>query len=84
MTKKKKKLEKYVVSIPLAGAMHITVEAASAADAKERAWARFNDEGEAASDDIEWELMDCITEGNTSHAPLNEIEVGRVREDTQG
>lgn len=79
-----KKLEKYVVSIPLAGAMHIEVEASSKEDAKKRAWALYDAKGAEASDDVEWELMDHITEGNCCNAPLNDIEVGRVREDTQG
>lgn len=72
-------MSKYIVSIPIAGAIHIEVEASSSTDAKVRAWDEFGEHGEKAGE-IEWEAMDCIAEGNVCHAPLNEIEVNKVRE----
>lgn len=72
------KKKTYIVSIPIAGAIHVQVNASSASDAKEKAWDKINDEGESAGD-VEWEFMDAITEGNVCHAPLNEIEVSEVK-----
>lgn len=69
----------YNVAVPIAGAIHIQVEAKSEAEAKEKAWERINEEGEDAGD-VEWEFFDVITEGNVSHAPLNEIEASRLPE----
>lgn len=73
----KKIKAEYLVSIPVAGAIHVTVTAASEAEAKEAAWDKINEEGESAGD-VEWEFMDHITEGNVCHAPLNDIEVSKV------
>jgi hypothetical protein len=71
-------VNKYIVSIPIAGAIHIAVEANSEREAKEAAWKKVDD-GEAG-EDIEWEFLDAITTGNVCHAPLNEILVDEVRE----
>jgi hypothetical protein len=70
------KLKNYTVTIPIAGAIHVEVEASSASEAKEKAWDRINEKGEDAGD-VEWEFFDSITEGNISHAPYNEVEVNR-------
>lgn len=72
------KKKEYLVSIPIAGAIHINVTAKSEADAKEKAWEALNDKGEDAGE-VEWEFMDAITEGNVCHAPLNEIEVSELK-----
>jgi hypothetical protein len=71
-------MNKYIVSIPLVGSMHIEVEAESASAAKERAWDEFNEHGEKAGE-IEWELVEHVTTGNVLHAPLNDIEVNRSK-----
>lgn len=70
----------YTVSIPLAGAIHIEVEAENAKAAKDAAWEKLNEEGEKAGD-VEWEFFDTLTEGNVSHAPFNEIEATKHREE---
>lgn len=69
----------YTVSIPIAGAIHVQVEAKSESEAKERAWEKINEEAGDAGD-VEWEFFDVITEGNVSHAPLNEVGVSKHRE----
>lgn len=69
---------KFIVSIPLVGAIHIEVTAESEGAAKDAAWDAYNDHGELAGD-IEWELVDEVTSGNVSHAPLNETEVNKVK-----
>lgn len=71
-------MKRYIVSIPLAGALHIEVEAETESSAKVKAWEEFGEQGEGAGE-IEWELMDCITRGNVCHAPLNDIEVNEVK-----
>lgn len=67
------------VSIPLAGAIHIEVEAASAKEAKAAAWDAFNEKSESAGE-LEWELMDHITTGNVCYAPFNDIEASKCKE----
>ena len=72
----------YTVSIPIAGAIHIQVEAKSVAEAKEKAWDEINLSSKPVEEigEIEWEFFDAITEGNVCHAPLNEIAVSKHRE----
>ena len=67
-------MKTYCVSIPIAGAIHIEVEAASSEEAKEKAWEKINKDSEKAGE-VEWEFFDHITEGNVCSAPLNDIEV---------
>lgn len=71
-------MSKYIVSIPLVGAIHIEVTAESESDAEDAAWAAYNADGESAGE-IEWELVDEVTTGNVLHAPLNETEVNKVK-----
>lgn len=71
-------MNKYIVSVPLTGAIHVEVEAASAKEAKERAWDKINELGDKAGE-VEWEFHNQVTEGNVCHAVLNEIEVSRVK-----
>ncbi len=53
-------MNKYIVSIPLVGAMHIEVEAQSEKKAKERAWDVYNESGEGAGDiDLAQPTMTC-------------------------
>jgi len=66
----------YVVSVPIAGAIHIQVKAKSESEARHLAWERINDDGPDAGD-VEWEFFDALTEGNVLHAPLNEVEVSQ-------
>lgn len=67
-------MAEYTVTIPLAGAIHITVVADSQKEACERAWDRLNDVGDRAGD-LEYEYMEKITQGNVLYAPFNEVEV---------
>jgi hypothetical protein len=71
-------VNKYIVSVPLTGAIHVEVEAASAKEAEERAWDKINEHGEKAGE-VEWEFHEKVTEGNICHAFLDEIEVSRVK-----
>jgi hypothetical protein len=70
-------LKKYCVSIPLAGAIHISVEAESKEAAIVAAWKAIDEKGEEAGE-VEWEFISKISEGNVLRVPLNEIEVSRV------
>lgn len=70
-------MKKYIVSIPIAGAIHIEVKAKNAREAKEAAWKKVHED--KAGEDIEWEFLDSITEGNCCHAPLNDTEVQEVK-----
>ncbi len=74
-------MSKYIVSIPLVGAMHFEVEAQSKSEAKERAWDAYNESGGDPNDigDIEWELVERVVTGNVCHAPLNDIEVNKCK-----
>ncbi len=71
-------MSKYTVSIPIAGAVHIEVEAESTTKAIAAAWDVYNDLGEKAGD-VEWEAMDHITTGNVCHAPLNDVAANKHR-----
>lgn len=72
-------MSEYIVEIPIAGSMAITVTAASEDEAKAAAWDRFNESG---GDDfeIQWEALDSITEGNVCHAPLHSVDVCKMDE----
>lgn len=70
---------KYIVSIPITGAIHIEVEARDADHAEEVAWAAYDHDGPDAGE-IYWEAVDCVTRGNVTYAFLNEIEVNEVKE----
>jgi hypothetical protein len=68
--------KKYTVTIPLAGAIHIQVQAADDEAAKAAAWNVINTEGFKAEDhDLEYEYMDELTRGNMLNAQYNETEV---------
>jgi len=75
---KKDKAETYIVEIPIAGSMSIDVTAESEADAIEIAWKIFNNEGPEPFD-VEWEVLNKITEGNVTHAPVNDVRVEKVK-----
>ena len=64
-------MKKFHVAIPITGAMSCTVEAVSPTDALERAWALFHEKGPEPFE-IEWEAVSQVSEGNVSHAFLNE------------
>lgn len=72
-------MNRYIVSIPVTGAVHVEVEANTRGEAKEKAWNKIDEEGESAAGDIEWEFHECVTEGNVTHAMLNEIVVSEVK-----
>jgi hypothetical protein len=66
----------YTVTIPLAGAIHIQVEAVDEETAKAAAWDVINTEGFKVEDhELEYEYMDEITKGNMLNAQYNETEV---------
>lgn len=70
--------KRYIVSIPLVGAMHIEVSARTASEAKEKAWRAYDDHGPDAGE-VEWELTDHVTTGNVCHAPQNDIEANEAK-----
>jgi hypothetical protein len=65
---------KYWVAVPIAGAIHVEVEAENEKDAKKFAIDRLSMEG-AEAGDVEWEFFKRLTTGNVLHAPYNEISV---------
>lgn len=64
----------FTVSIPIAGAISIGVEAESEEGAKDAAWEKYNNEGSDAGD-VSWDAFEFITQGNVCHAPTNSVEV---------
>lgn len=64
----------FTVMMPIAGALHIDVEAKDADEAVEKAWAAYDNAGPDAGE-VEWEVFEEITKGNVSYAPLNRIDV---------
>ena len=66
-------MKKYIVSIPVAGAFHVEVEASSSDEAKEKAWEKVNADGTEAGY-LEWEFYDTLAEGNVLYAPLRETD----------
>jgi hypothetical protein len=68
-------MTKYIITIPIAGYVTMSVEAENEEDAIDEAFQ------EASLDDIdEWDVYSQIVEGNILHAPQNSVEV-EVRED---
>lgn len=65
---------KFLVSVPIAGAVHISVKAEDESDAKQQAWAKIDKKGDKAGD-VEWEFCESITTGNVCHAPYNDTVV---------
>jgi hypothetical protein len=65
---------KFLVTVPIAGAIHIMVEATDAQEAKQKAWDKIDEKGDRAGD-VEWEFCESITTGNVCHAPYNETVV---------
>jgi hypothetical protein len=67
-------MKSYVVSIPIAGTMNISVVAKSKDEAKSAAWAAYGESG-ADAGEVTWEAHERLTTGNVLHAAQNEIEV---------
>lgn len=69
---------KYTVTIPIAGAMHIDVEADSEEDAELKAWDRIH-ESECAEKEgeIEWEFFSNTCEGNVCRVSYSKVEVSK-------
>lgn len=70
---------KYIVSIPITGAIHIEVDASSPQDAERRAWGRYSEEGPEAGE-VEWNAIPVLIEGNVCHAYISRISAKEVKE----
>jgi hypothetical protein len=71
-------MKTYVVQIPIAGSMSITVEAESKDTAIAAAWEKFNSEG-AEDFEIEWEALESVGEGNVSCCPVSRQSAQEVK-----
>lgn len=69
-------MKKFVVSIPITGAVSFEVEAEDQGSAIEAAWAAVNEGGDQT--DLMWEYVDVVMEGNCFHGMQNEIEVTEI------
>lgn len=63
-------MKNYTVSVPISGYICIDVEANSEQEAITKAFE------EATLEDLEeWEMHECIVEGNVFHGLMNEIDI---------
>lgn len=71
-------MPKYLVTIPIAGAVYVEVEAENKEQAEEVAFedTDFSD----PNLELEWEVFSKIAEGNVLHVPFNEVEVSEIKE----
>jgi hypothetical protein len=67
-------MKEMYVSIPIAGSVLFVVDAEDEASAIKAAWAEFEENGIDDST-LEYEVLECICEGNVCYAPLNNVEV---------
>lgn len=75
-----KKLGTYTVEIPIVGSMTVEVKAHDEAEAIELAWETFNESG-SDEFDVTWEAVSSVTDGNVCHAPCNNIEASRHKDE---
>lgn len=73
--------KKYIVTIPITGAVAIEVFAADSKAAQDAAWKQI-DSGEFKPDDdnLTWEYTEDVVTGNVCHAFQSHVEVSEVRE----
>jgi len=71
----------HVVTIPIAGGIHIAVAADNDDDAIAAAWDRINSAGfdPAKDGELEYDYLTMLSQGNVSYAQYNEIEVREER-----
>ncbi len=70
--------KEYLVTIPIAGAVNVVIEADSEAEAKEKALNvpfTCDIESEAGLELVEIDVYEKITSGNVMYAPYNNIKV---------
>jgi len=71
-------MKRWGVSIPITGHLWFEVEADSEEQAIERAWERYG-EGSHGDEEPYWEALERVTEGNVTHAELNEQEAQELK-----
>lgn len=71
-------MKTYIVSIPIAGQIHVEVEGDSEEGAIKSAWNKIDEMGPDAGE-VEWEFFETLTTGNVLHAPRNKIEATEVK-----
>ena len=69
-------MNKYIISVPIAGTVCVTVEAENEKDAYKEVWNNEFDE-----DTLQWEMLEKIVKGNVLHAPQNEMCIEDVEKD---
>ena len=69
----------FTVMIPIAGALHIEVEAQNADEAEQKAWDAYDAVGGEAGE-VEWNAFERLVNGNVLYAPTNHVEVVKHRE----
>ena len=67
-------MKKYLVTIPITGGIHISVEAESKQEAKQKAFDRIDNEGQECGE-VEWDYTERVAYGNVCMAMYNEIDV---------
>lgn len=66
-------MTEYIITIPIAGYVTMSVEAANKEDAIDEAF-----QNASLNDIDEWDVYSQIVEGNVLYAPQNEVEVEEV------
>jgi len=69
-------MNRYLISVPIAGIVCISVEAENEEDAYKEVWNNKFDE-----DTLQWEMLEKLVEGNILYAPQNEMCIEDVEKD---
>jgi hypothetical protein len=73
-------MPRYNISVPATAAIYMTIEADSEEEAKEKIWnvafrIKMESDDPASPEIGEFELHECVTEGNVFNGVLNDIEI---------
>lgn len=63
-------MKKYIVEIPISGALSVEITASSKEEALAEAWEKYNEEGEKHFE-LYWEAQSKLFDGNVSLVYLN-------------
>jgi hypothetical protein len=70
-------MKKYIVEIPISGAISVEIEVSSKEEALAEAWEKYN-EGWEKYFELYWEAQSKLFDGNVSHVYLNSQDATEV------